>query len=134
MTNKQTVLAPEKKLVEHIKTAIGETARAKSDFNVFDALVEMRKALIDDLLERLRSGTATHQEMAIMARMLKENGLVLMPLDPEPQPELNPIGFTAVHTALPEFEDDSENGEFELDPLEELTPESDKEARESELD
>jgi len=43
---------------------------------------ERREMLVKDLMERLRSGTATHQELAVMTRLLKDNGLVLMPYEP----------------------------------------------------
>lgn len=99
------------------------------EFNAFDALMEMRRLLVVDLMERLKSGTATHQELAVMNRLLKDNGIVLMPYPEEPRPTLGPallnnegeplqpIGF---HTPLPEFP--VEDDEYEFDPLEELGP------------
>lgn len=95
----------------------------KGDFDVLDAMTVMRELLVKDLMERLRSGTATHQELAVMTRLLKDNGLTLMPYPDsapiENRPLLGPgpfnqeggpmetIGFPRV-IELPKFGDEEE--------------------------
>ena len=128
----QDILGPEQKLIADLNKGVSDLEATKHDFNVYDALRIMRAKVIAELIERLRSGTATHQELAIMVRMLKDNGLTLMPAEELPQP-MEPIGFTVQHTALPSFPAEDEEI-YDPDPVEELSPESDKDARDRELD
>lgn len=45
--------------------------------SVEQILMEGKKALFVQLVGRCRSGTASHQEMAILRNVLKDNGLTL---------------------------------------------------------
>lgn len=44
---------------------------------IHDMMVKMRRTFIEDLLGRLEDGTATHQELAIIQRMLNDSGYVV---------------------------------------------------------
>lgn len=48
-----------------------------------DLLEDAHKALIVDLLAKLKSGQASHQELAILRNLLRDNGLVIAPKDDE---------------------------------------------------
>lgn len=54
-----------------------------------EAMREGQKALVADLVSRVRSGTANHQEKAILRNLLKDNGLTLG-IPPEKPPEASP--------------------------------------------
>lgn len=74
------------------------------DLDLLDDLTQIRKELFRDLLEKIKDGKATHQELAISARILKDNGMVLVPpgqgdSDPESRDE-------DYASELPSFEDD----------------------------
>lgn len=51
-----------------------------------DILREGQKALFADLVSKVRSGQASHQEKAILRNLLKDNGLTLG-IPPETAPE-----------------------------------------------
>ena len=51
------------------------------DLDVMDLLREGRKFLILDLIRNVRAGMATPAEKAVLAKMLKDNGVILG--DPE---------------------------------------------------
>lgn len=109
--------------------AVMEDAMTKRDFDTFDLLRLMQGEVIKELLDRLRSGTATHQELAIMVRMLKDNGITLMPptgaVEPADGPseiEGEPLGFVVSSAPLPQFAHETEDADFEMDPNIELTP------------
>ena len=51
------------------------------DLDVMDLLREGRKFLIMDLIRNIRDGMATPAEKAVLAKMLKDNGVILG--DPE---------------------------------------------------
>lgn len=51
---------------------------APVNLTVLDLLKELQEALPRELLERLKSGTATHQELAIIRQVLRDNGLTLV--------------------------------------------------------
>jgi hypothetical protein len=101
-----TILPPEKKLVDTLNAGMA------GDFSDFDAMKELKTLILHDLIDRLKSGTMTHQEMAVAVRILKDNGMTLMPYSPEPTaPPREPIGFPINKTvSLPSF-DDAEDGE-----------------------
>lgn len=42
-----------------------------------DLMVRMRRLQVEELLGRLESGTATHQELAIIQRLLNDSGYVI---------------------------------------------------------
>ena len=66
--------------------------------SVQDILREGQKALFVDLVVKARSGKASHQELAILRNVLKDNGLVLgiPPEEPQAQRAGAPVD-------LPEF-------------------------------
>ena len=100
----QDILPPAKPH-ERLNEAM-EMAVTKQDFDVLDALRLMQVKVIEELTERLKSGTSTHQEIAIMVRMLKDNGITLMPPAREAEAQVNelePIGFITSSKPLPEF-------------------------------
>lgn len=47
------------------------------DLEIMDLLREGRKDLIKDLIRLVRSGQATPAEKAVLAKMLKDNGIIL---------------------------------------------------------
>jgi len=47
------------------------------NLTIHDLMVRMRRGLVEDLLDRLESKTATHQELAIIQRMLNDAGYVV---------------------------------------------------------
>lgn len=65
-----------------------------SDMEVHDLLVMGRRMLLQDLLKAVAKGYASPQEKAILAKLLKDNGMVLGdPMDPNrpAQPERRPL-------------------------------------------
>lgn len=69
-----------------------------------DILKEMQSRTYRLLLERVRDGSATHQELAIVAKLLKDNGLVMPPRDPD---EVR-ADADRVLPSLPEFDGETE--------------------------
>ena len=65
--------------------------------SVADILREGQKALFVDLVVKARSGKASHQELAILRNVLKDNGLVLGIPPEEPREKPAPVD-------LPDFE------------------------------
>lgn len=60
--------------------------------SVEDILREGQKVLFARLVGRVRSGSANHQEMAILRNILKDNGLTLgIPPEQSSQPEGAPM-------------------------------------------
>lgn len=108
-----TILPPEKKLIGNIQSALDV-----SDFNDFATMRVLKSLLLKDLVDRLQSGTMTHQEMAVAVRFLKDNGMTLMPYKepgdgqearpPVPLPDKSNV-------LLPSF-DDSDGLEEEDEP------------------
>lgn len=47
------------------------------NLTIHDLMVRMQRGLVEDLLDRLESKTATHQELAIIQRMLNDAGYVV---------------------------------------------------------
>lgn len=119
---KAVVLPPERPHERLNEVMQMETA--KKDFDVYDAMRLMQMEVVRELMDRLKSGTSTHQELAIMVRMLKDNGITLMPpTSPGGEPyvnEMEPIGFITSSKPLPEFPHEIEDGEEEFDPTREL--------------
>lgn len=74
------------------------------NLTLHDLMVRMRRKQIEDLLERLEDGTATHQEHAIIQRLLAESGYTV---DREPSSETTTTrrGEPAP-TDLPDFTDE----------------------------
>lgn len=69
---------------------------------IHDMMVAMRRTFIEELLGRLEDGTATHQELAIIQRMLNDSGYVV---DRDPTPTSGSGGPpTANRMALPDLE------------------------------
>lgn len=66
--------------------------------SVQDILREGQKALFINLVSKVRSGQASHNEMAILRNLLKDNGMVLG-IPPE-----EPIAARNAPADLPEFE------------------------------
>lgn len=62
---------------------------------IHDMMVKMRRTFIEDLLGRLEDGTATHQELAIIQRMLNDSGYVVDRDPTSPGPHGAPSGGTA---------------------------------------
>ena len=65
-----------------------------SDMEVHDLLVMGRRMLLQDLLKAVAMGYASPQEKAILAKLLKDNGMVLGdPMDPNrpAQPQRAPL-------------------------------------------
>lgn len=74
------------------------------NLTLHDLMVRMRRKQIEDLLERLEDGTATHQEHAIIQRLLAESGYTV---DREPTTDTAPTrGGNPAPTALPNFDDE----------------------------
>lgn len=48
-----------------------------------DLLTLAQKKLVVDLLAKLEAGQASHQELAILRNLLRDNGLVMAPRTPE---------------------------------------------------
>jgi hypothetical protein len=48
-----------------------------------DLLTLAQKKLVVDLLAKLEAGQASHQELAILRNLLRDNGLVMAPRSPE---------------------------------------------------
>lgn len=71
------------------------------NLSVEDILREGQKALFARLVGAVRSGTATHQQQAILRNILKDNGLTLG-IPPEAAPGETKTG----HLPLPEYGDD----------------------------
>lgn len=63
-----------------------------------DILREGQKALFARLVGKARSGTASHQELAVLRNILKDNGMTLGIAPEQPVPEGPPAD-------LPEFPD-----------------------------
>lgn len=70
------------------------------NLTIHDLMVRMRRGLVEDLLERLESKTATHQELAIIQRMLNDAGYVV-DHDPAADSASNP----SPKSDLPDFGD-----------------------------
>lgn len=69
--------------------------------SVEDILREGQKALFAELVARCRSGKASHQELAVLRNVLKDNGLTLG-IPPE---DHTGKAETAAPLDLPSFED-----------------------------
>lgn len=68
------------------------------DMSVEDILREGQKALFARLVSVCRNGEASHQEMAILRNILKDNGLTLGIPPEKPEAKKDPVD-------LPDFED-----------------------------
>lgn len=72
------------------------------DLDVMDLLREGRKFLILDLIRNVRAGMATPAEKAVLAKMLKDNGVILG--DPEEGAKGSNPRSTKEPLPLPSFE------------------------------
>lgn len=63
-----------------------------------ELLGELHSAVADDLLQRIRAGGATHQELGAAIKFLKDNGIEALPA------ENNPLQKLADN--LPDFSED----------------------------
>jgi hypothetical protein len=70
-----------------------------------DLMVRMRRLQVEELLGRLESGTATHQELAIIQRLLNDSGYVI---DRDPDSPGAPANKSTRPMDLPELEEDYE--------------------------
>lgn len=68
---------------------------------VSDLLTKLQKKLLVDLVAKLEQGQAGHQEYAVIAKILKDNGLVFAPKDDEEAA----ADKERKATELPDFED-----------------------------
>lgn len=64
-----------------------------------EILKVMQRRLFEELLDRVESGTATHQELAIVAKLMNDQGLVMPPQDPHEEE----ADRTRKEEDLPEF-------------------------------
>jgi hypothetical protein len=72
------------------------------NLTIHDLMVRMRRGLVEDLLDRLESKTATHQELAIIQRMLNDAGYVV---DRSPTEEAEAQNQPTPKSDLPDFGD-----------------------------
>lgn len=49
-----------------------------TDDDLRDILKEGQKVLLQDLVDRVKSGKATHQEKAVLRNLLRDNGMFLL--------------------------------------------------------
>lgn len=68
-----------------------------SKMTIHDMMLRMRKGLVMELLARLETGTATHQELAIIQRTLNDAGYVI---DRDPDGGSEP-GSTPMKSSTP---------------------------------
>lgn len=71
----EAMLQPEVVNPESTQSAPQENPFEK--MTIHDMMVAMRRTFIEELLGRLEDGTATHQELAIIQRMLNDSGYVV---------------------------------------------------------
>lgn len=70
--------------------------------NLKDMLHDAQRKMVETLKERLDDGSITHQEMSILQKMLKDNGIVLLDDDED---ELSRVQEKTA-ADLPAFNDD----------------------------
>lgn len=82
------------------------------EFDVLTTLQELQEYVVRDLLSRVRERTATHQELSLVVKLLKDNGITLLPVDLSPTidqsgrrqavPHMPPKSLPAFREEVPE--------------------------------
>ncbi len=70
-------------------------------------LLRLQKGLIVDLLAKLEMGQVSHQDAAVIAKILKDNGIVVAP---QKSPEEEAADEAREAADLPNFETDPDEG------------------------
>lgn len=96
----EAMLQPEVVNPESTQSAPQENPFEK--MTIHDMMVAMRRTFIEELLGRLEDGTATHQELAIIQRMLNDSGYVV---DRDPTtPGPSTASSAPAKAALPDYD------------------------------
>lgn len=93
-------------------TDLTQEIKAMDNYSVSQMLTELKKAQLKELLAKARMGILTHQEHAVIARLLADNGMVLP--DGFGDPKANKTDASSNETvgaeeeSLPEFNPDED--------------------------
>jgi hypothetical protein len=93
-------------------TDLTQEIKAMDNYSVGQMLMELKKAQLKELLAKARIGILTHQEHAVIARLLADNGMVLPdgfgdPKARKTDPSSNET-IGAEEEVLPEFNPDED--------------------------
>lgn len=97
---------PEEQLAEVPAADLFEELLNARQKDAIALLEEMHKEMLAQLLVKLKAGQASHQELAVMRNLLRDNGLT-MAVKPaiEHEPSGNRIGFIPPRPELPDLGD-----------------------------
>lgn len=87
---------------DYDKQAYADALQEIAGFSLHALLAKGHEQLLRTLVAKSMSGTATHQELAILRNVLRDNGLTMAPGDGAKTIEHRPL------PALPHFDDPDE--------------------------